>query len=42
LTPQNVFGATIIECDTDGIILSHSQPEAVFKAVQALYLKALG
>jgi DNA polymerase III delta subunit len=29
------FGATIIEVDTDGIILSHPQPEAVFNAVQA-------
>lgn len=29
------FGASIIEVDTDGIILSHAQPEAVFNAVQA-------
>jgi DNA polymerase III delta subunit len=29
------FGASIIEVDTDGIILSHPQPEAVFNAVQA-------
>lgn len=29
------FGASIIEVDTDGIILSHSHPESVFNAVQA-------
>jgi DNA polymerase III delta subunit len=29
------FGANIIEVDTDGIILSHLQPDAVFRAVQA-------
>jgi DNA polymerase III delta subunit len=36
------FGATIIECDTDGIILSHSQPEAVFKAVQSALPEGIG
>jgi hypothetical protein len=36
------FGATIIEVDTDGIILSHPQPEAVFKTVQAALPEGIG
>jgi DNA polymerase elongation subunit (family B) len=36
------FGASIIEVDTDGIIMSHPQPEAIFRAVQSVLPSAIG
>lgn len=42
ISTVNSLGASIIEVDTDGIIFSHPQPEAIFRAVQSALPSGIG